>query len=245
MSIQRQQRIDSFPVEVRDYNMERCARWASDFFNVGDFVESTGGTPAGTISYAAEYSTSNQTTGVVDVGIPSTAAAGTRSGIRDATTAALNVGYGEMDYLARCRLVVGAPNAGDVYARIGFFDSQLAAQTAARTQSGLFFDRKPAETTWRASVCKDFDGTNGIQRRYDTGIPVGSWSKFGIWVSAAGDKAIFSVNDVVVHVESTDFPTTLTPMRAEIHVQATGTVTTAYVLKCDYMQFRIFPRRYS
>jgi hypothetical protein len=242
MSIQRQQKIESFPTEIRDYNIERCARMASDFFNVGDFVETTGGTPAGTIAYAAEYSTPNQTAGVVTLEIPSNAAQATRCSIRDHGTAStLALGTCEFDFLCRARIAAGTPNAGDAYIRIGFFDSILARQNAGQSANGLVFERGPAETTWRVAVWGNWDGSTGTRVRIDTGVPVSQWSTFGIWVSQDGQKAVFTVDDVVKHTV-TGLPFTAS-IRVGLDAHATGTVTTAYQLKSDYLQFRYFTRR--
>lgn len=236
---QRQQRIESFPTEVRDYNVEKCARWASDFFNVGDFVESTGGTPVGTVTYTSEYSTVNQTTGVVTLEIPATAAAGTRARINDVPSApSLAFGLAEMDFLWRGRFIEGTPNAGDVYARVGFAVATIASQSAGTTDDGIVFDRAPGETTWRASVYKD----SSVKFRKDTGISVASFATMGIWCSSDGKKVVMSINDRVQHVETVNIPT-VTTHRVCMDVQATGTITTLYQLKADYMQFRMFPRR--
>lgn len=236
MGIQREQRITSFPAEVRDYNIEKCARWASDFFNVGDFVSVAAGTPAGTVEYGADYSLSNQAAGVARLTIPVTAAAGTRARIADNdNTASLQIGICEMDFLWRGYMTIGTPNAGDVYARFGFCDARVAAQSAATTDDGFVFDRAPGETTWRASVYKD----NATVVRKDTGIPVTSFATFGIWCSKDGKKVIMSVNDVVKHVETTNI-TVSGVLRACMDIQATGTVTAAYSLRADFMQFRYF-----
>lgn len=242
MSIQRQQRIEAFPTEIRDYNLYRCARMASDFFNVGDFAEVTGGTPAGTFAYTSEYSTQNQTAGVLTMEIPATAAQGTRCAIQDnPTSSALTVGVGEMDFLGRARIVAGTPNAGDAYIRIGFYDQVLARQNAAQSSNALVFERGPAETTWRVAVWGNWDGSAGTRVRIDTGVPISEWHTFGIWVSQDGQKAVFTVDDVVKHVDVANVLGSA--VRVGLHAHATGTVTTAYQLKSDYVQFRYFTRR--
>lgn len=239
MSIVKEQRISSFPTEVRDYNVERCARWSSDFFNVGDFVSSTGGTTAGTVEYASDYSTVNQTAGIARLTVPVTATSGTFARIADvATSPSLQFGLAEMDFLWRGFMTIGTPNAGDVYARFGIGNARTAAQNAATTDDGFLFDRVPGETTWRASVYKD----NGTVLRKDTGIPVTSIATFGIWCSQDGRKIIMSVNDVVKHVETVDI-TTANSLRVLMDIQSTGSVSAAYSLRADYMQFRFFPRR--
>jgi hypothetical protein len=239
MGIQREQRITSFPAEVRDYNVEKCARWSSDFFNVGDFVSVTGGSPLGVVEYGADYSTPNQSAGVARLNVPVTAAAGTRARIADADAfPTLAFGLAEMDLLWRGYMTIGTPNAGDVYARIGFCDARAAAQSAATTDDGIVFDRAPGETTWQASVYKD----SATVVRKDTGIPVTSFATFGIWCSQDGRKVVMSANDVVRHVETTGISASAS-LRACMDIQATGTVTAAYSLRADYMQFRFFPRR--
>ncbi len=236
---QRQQRIESFPTEVRDYNIEKCARWASDFFNVGDFLESTGGTPAGTIAYTAEYSKPNQVAGVVTLTVPATAAQGTRARVQDVLSSpSLQIGVCEMDLLWRGRFVAGTPNAGDVYARVGLCDAAIAVQNAATTDNGIVFERGPGETTWTVGVFKD--GTYSFRK--DTGIAVSSFATLGIWFAADGRKVVMSINDRVQHVETVNI-TTANSLRACMDVQATGTVTTLYQLKSDYMQFRYFAGR--
>jgi len=246
MGIARQQRITSFPVEIRDYNLQKCARMSSDFFNVGDFVETTGGTTVATISYASEFSAQYQTAGVVAMTVPNTAVASTRAYIRDTTTGAMAFGFGEMDVMARCRFTAGAPNAGDIYVRVGIFTNAIAEQTAFRTANGLLFERKAGETTWFASVYKAYDGTTGVMKRTNTFVPVDQWATLGIWVNPSATQAIFTVNDTVVHVETESIPdSSVSSHTVGLAIQASGTVSQPSTLYCDYLQFRLFPKRYS
>jgi hypothetical protein len=248
MSIQRYKRVDSFPRDTRDFNPERCSRFYSDFFNVGDFAETIvaqTGTP--TITYAAEFSPSNQTAGVVSLTIPNTvAAAGGVARIADtgsADSAVIKFGTNEFDVMARVNLQRGTASAGDVYHRFGFWDTVTARENAGECTDGLVFQCLGA-STWSVGFFSGWNGTSGTKFVKDTGIPVNQWNTLSIWVSADGSMAVWQIGETVVHVQTRDMlGSGSTAVRCGFIARTTGTISTAYVSKVDFMQLRMFVNR--
>jgi len=251
MSYARFQRIESFPKETRDYNIEKTARWATDGFNVGDFVASTGagsGGGSGTAQYAAEFSKQNQVAGVATLALPSAAESGANARLHDASSATLSTGLFEMDLLCRTKLSLGGTANDNFYPRVGFFVSTVLGNAeGSYTANGIYFERRydattsSNETTWFAVYTQGWNGSTGRRIRINTGATVTDWNTLGIWVSEDGRNAVWTVNDrTVLSVQDANITVAL---RAGADSYTAGTLSAAFNNKIDYMQLRVFARR--
>jgi len=248
MSIQRYKRVESFPRDTRDYNPERCARFYTDCFNSGDFVETiVAQTGSPTIAYSSAYTSTDQTAGVSLLTIPNTvAAAGAVARIADtgsADSAVIKFGTNEFDIIGRVKLTVGTANAGDVYHRFGFWDTVTARENAGDCANGALFQCMNS-STWSVAYYNGWNGTTGVKFVKDTGVPISQWNTLSIWVASDGSMAVWQIGETVVHVQKTDMLNSdSSPVRAGFIARNTGTITTAYESRIDYMQLRMFVNR--
>lgn len=252
MSYARFQRIESFPKETRDYNIEKTARWVTDGFNVGDFAAATAaGTSggSGTATYAAEFSKQDQVAGVATLAVPNGAEQGAYARLFDASSGTLNTGLFEMDLLCRTKLSLGGTANDNFYPRVGFFATAVGGNAEGLyTANGMYFERmyngttSSNETTWFAVFTQGWNGTSGRRIRVNTGATVTNWNTLGIWVSEDGQNAVWTVNDrTVLSVQDANINSAA--IRAGAETYTAGTLSAAFNNKIDYMQFRVFSRR--
>lgn len=140
-----------------------------------------------------------------------TATAGSRCWLSERVSAfqnALTAGLAEMDVQAMVRIPTPALGAG---ANVGFFAAH--GVPGPLMYNSIQFEAYSADDrarTWFA--CTNlYDAANSttISTRVDTKIPVTDWHALRVWVNKDGNRAVWTIDDVVVREErnASLFPT--------------------------------------
>lgn len=247
MSITRQKRIQSFPLEVREYNPELCFRQFSDFSNIGDWQSNiaagaTGTTP--TLTFEALFLRTEKVASVARLTLPADSVLNANVQVRDSASgqsAQLKGGVCEMDFTARVKYTRGS--AANTLVRIGFYDDSGVLPDSANAVCFFTFGN---QTNWQVGVYSNWTGSAGYKFTKDTGVALSSWNTLSIWHSEDGKKAVFQIGDTVVHVQDENLPLTATQSssyRAGSSMLATGAISAAATMDVDFQQFRYFTDR--
>lgn len=247
MSITRQKRIQSFPLEVREYNPELCFRQFSDMCNLGDWQSniaagSTGTTP--TLSFEALFSKTNKVAAVARLTLPADSVLNANVQVRDSASgqsAQLKGGVCEADFMAKVQYTRGS--AANTLVRVGFYDDSGVLPDSANAVCFFTFGN---QANWQVGVYSNWTGSLGYKFTKDTGVSNSAWNTLSIWTSADGKKAVFQINDNVVHVQDENMPLSAsqtTNYRAGTSMLATGTISSAATMDIDFQQFRYFTDR--
>lgn len=250
MSIQRQQfRIQNFPTETREYNPLKCVRMFSDFFDKGNFntnaaAGASGSTP--TIGYTMLYSNTSAHYATMSSVVGSVVNA--RADIRDTVgVPVMKGGQAEMDICCKVKTNYAATTNTLVLVRVGFYDTSVSPVLPGSGCGVCFFIN--AGSTWKVGVYKGWDGVALSATSYkfekDTGIQSADYHTLCIWQDAKATIAIFTIDDVVVHVQNGNLPNTLDTKayNAGVGLTCTGTQAVSTVVDVDWMQFRYFADR--
>lgn len=250
MSIQRQQfRIQNFPTETREYNPLKCVRMFSDFFDKGNFntnaaAGASGSTP--TIGYTMLYSNTSAHYATMSSVVGSVVTA--RADIRDTVgVPVMKGGQAEMDICCKVKTNYAATPNTLVLVRVGFYDTSVSPVLPGSGCGVCFFIN--AGSTWKVGVYKGWDGVALSATSYkfekDTGIQSADYHTLCIWQDAKATIAIFTIDDVVVHVQNGNLPNTLDTKayNAGVGLTCTGTQVVSTVVDVDWMQFRYFADR--
>lgn len=248
MGIQRQQfRIQQFPTETREYNPLKCVRMFSDFFDKGNFNTNvadggSGGLP--TIAYTTLYTETSAH--YATMSSVATSVLNARADIRDSVgSPVLKGGQAEMDICCKVKTNYAATPNTLVLVRVGFYDTSTTVLPASGYGVCFFINQG---STWKVGVYKGWNGTasaTSYKFEKDTGIQSADYHTLCIWQDAKATKAIFTIDDVVVHVQDGNLPNTLdaTAYNAGIGLTCTGTQAVSTVVDVDWMQFRYFANR--
>lgn len=247
MSIQRQKRIQSFPLEVREYNPELCFRQFSDMCNLGDWQSNiaagaTGTTP--TLAFESIFSKTNRIAAVARLTLPADSVINANVQVRDGASGlspALEGGVCEADFMAKVKYTRGS--AVNTLVRVGFYDD---SNVLPDSRNALCFFTFGAQANWQVGVYSNWTGSAGYKFTKDTGVSNSAWNTLSIWASADGQKAVFQINDDVVHVQDGNMPLSVsqtTDYRAGTSMLATGAISSAATMDIDFQQFRYFTDR--
>ena len=246
---QRQKRVQSFPLETREYNPDKCFRQFSDMMNLGDWnshfaIGATGTLPS--VSFDPIFLSTDPVAAVATLTLPADTVLNGTAQIRDGATStnpAIEGGLCEMDFVAKVKYTRGS--AVNTLVRVGFFDD---SNVLPDSRNAVCFFTFGNQANWQVGVYANFDGTNGFKFVKDTGISNSTWRTLSIWKSADGKIAVFQIGDTVVHYQQRDLPVNpvqTTKYRAGSSMLATGAISAAASLAIDFQQFRYFANRIS
>lgn len=248
MSIQRQKRIQSFPLEVREYDPTQCFRQFSDMMHLDDFQSNiaagaTGTTP--TLTFESVFLRTDRVAAVARATLPADSVINATVQIRDSASgqnAQIEGGVCEMDFMAKVKYTRNS--AANTLVRAGFYDDSGVLPDSA---NALVFFTFGTQTNWQVGVYSNWTGSAGYKFTKDTGIPFASWNTLSIWQNADSSKAVFQIGETVVHVQDGNMPvaaTQTTKYRAGFSMLATGAITpNSPTADVDFMQFRYFTNR--